>query len=205
MINVTRQKQPTRFSATVARPGREFLSRTSNPTREEWSSHAFWTEISAELKARYSHICAYTCHWIPADTGFQSVEHFKPKKLYPHLAYVWSNYRLVCGRLNGRKGDHEDVLDPFLVRNGWFVLDFDSMQVRPSDAISPELATAVEITIKRLKLNDDDTCVEARQEWITQYCKAPGIPFETLRRYAPFIAMELERQGMRDSIKEIYG
>jgi hypothetical protein len=133
------------------------------------------------------------------------VEHFKPKRLYPKLAYVWHNYRLVCGRLNGRKGDYEDVLDPFVVEDGWFVIDFSSMQVKPATTLAPARAAAVQATIDRLKLNDDDTCVEARQEWVTQYSKTPGVPFEMLRRYAPFIAAELQRQGMQESIKAIYG
>ena len=63
------------------------------------------------------------------DTGWKTVEHFKPKDLHPGLAYDWDNYRLVCGLLNSRKRVNETILDPFEIEDGWFLLHFPSLQV----------------------------------------------------------------------------
>lgn len=48
--------------------------------------------------------CAYCEHGIPA-TRMGQVEHFKPKALFPTLAYDWKNYFLACGGCNGAKSD----------------------------------------------------------------------------------------------------
>ena len=44
-----------------------------------------------------------------------TIDHFRPKSKYPKLAFVWSNYRLAGQAINMRKGDSEDVVDPFTV------------------------------------------------------------------------------------------
>jgi hypothetical protein len=170
--------------------------------RRDYSKHAYWRRALKQLHGSYSGICAYTCHWIPFDTGFSTVEHFRPKETTPRLAYEWSNYRLVCGTLNGRKGSHGDVLDPFLVEDGWFVLDFPSLLVKPASGLSAQRRRRVERTISRLKLNDDETCVQARFRWVMDY-RNDLIAWPALQRDAPFIAAELVRQGLQGSIATI--
>ena len=152
----------------------------------------------------YKGICAYSCHWIPYDTGADTVEHFFPKDTYPQRAYEWSNYRLVCSTLNGRKGIREDILDPFQIQNGWFVIDFPSLLVKPSKEIDEAMNLNVKVTINSLGLNDEDTCLKSRERYIKDYCQE-RITFEYLCDDAPFIALELERQGIVNSIKEIMG
>src|SRR5215831_14393789 len=48
--------------------------------------------------------CAYCESGINASRS-QQVEHFKPKALFPSLAYDWSNYFLACNGCNGAKLD----------------------------------------------------------------------------------------------------
>src|SRR5262249_47960550 len=48
--------------------------------------------------------CAYCESGINASRS-QQVEHFKPKALFPSLAYDWSNYFLACDGCNGAKSD----------------------------------------------------------------------------------------------------
>jgi hypothetical protein len=159
--------------------------------------------VLAELHDAYGGICAYSCHWIPYDTGADTVEHFRPKDTYPGDAYEWSNYRLVCATLNGRKGIHEDVLDPFLIEEGWFTIDFPSMLVKPRADLEPADRLRVHTSIDRLSLNDEGTCLKSRVRWMTDYC-THDITFEYLRRNAPFIAAELERQGLVAVIRQVF-
>lgn len=48
--------------------------------------------------------CAY-CQSSVTSNQAGHVEHFKPKKLFPLLAYLWGNYFLVCEKCNLAKGD----------------------------------------------------------------------------------------------------
>jgi hypothetical protein len=201
MIHVDLKDEPEKFEARVRKCGRRFLARCPNPTSRQWRDHAYWTEVGKELHSVYGGICAYSCHWIAYDTGWRTVEHYLPKDINPDLAYEWNNYRLVCGVLNGRKGTRQ-VLDPFLVQNGWFIIDFPSLLVLPSRELGNELYEQVVRTCEILGLNDEDTCMKSRAKYVEDYCKYK-ITFDHLACEAPFIAQELERQGLVETIREI--
>lgn len=199
MIPVKPQPAPPGFFEKVQQRGEAFLAKMPNP--KDWKGHEYWQEIQKELRAAYSGICAYSCHWMPSGTGSNTVEHFKPKSKYPHLAYRWENYRLVCGKLNGRKGDHEDILDPFTLQGGWFIIDFPSLMVSPGIHLSPDEAKLVNKTIARLKLNNEDFLQE-RDEYLQDHY-VRGYPFSYLERKAPFLASELKRQNLVETIRDI--
>jgi len=202
MIHVDPRPEPAAFDVRVRQRGQRFLEGHPRPTAKQWRNHSYWREIGSQLHDAYSGICAYSCHWVPYDTGADTVEHFRPKDTYPTDAYEWGNYRLVCATLNGRKGVHEDVLDPFLVEEGWFVIDFPSMLVSPNPHLDSTIRQRIQATIDRLGLNDEGTCLKSRVKWLSDYCGPNGIPFEYLRRHAPFIAAELERQGLAATVCE---
>ena len=46
------------------------------------------------------------------DSAADEVEHFKPKDLYPEVAFVWRNYLYACGGCNGGKDNHFSVIAP---------------------------------------------------------------------------------------------
>jgi uncharacterized protein (TIGR02646 family) len=48
--------------------------------------------------------CAY-CESLINASRSQQVEHFRPKSLFPSLAYDWANYFLACNGCNGAKLD----------------------------------------------------------------------------------------------------
>lgn len=205
MIPVKRQPEPSEFSRLVRTPGQKHLD--ASPTQIPEPSYVrrkrLWREVATHLHTAYSEICAYSCHRIARVTGSRTVEHFVPIKVDPRKAYEWDNYRLVCGRLNGRKGDHQDVLDPFELADNVFALDFPSLQVKPGSGLESQLEADVRATINRLKLNDD-TCVEGRVACVRYFCKKE-ISFDYLRSEAPFVAHELERQGLVNTIVNMMG
>jgi len=89
-------------------------------------------------------------------------------------------------------------LDPFLVRDGMFQLTFPAMLVRPSGDLARDEREAVEKTIARLRLNDDETSVRARLQYVLLYCSG-DISLRFLRQHAPFIAKELAREALEDA------
>lgn len=201
MIHVACKPEPANFDERVRKPGRRFLAGCPNPTEKEWKSHSYWRKILRALHSAYAGVCGYSCHWIPYDTGADTVEHFKPKGEYPQDAYEWKNYRLVCQLLNGRKKDQEGILDPFLVENGWFVIEFPALIVKPAAGLSKQRQERIRYTCEVLGLNDEGTCMMMRQQFVTDYCKGE-INFVHLEKRAPFLALQMKEQGYQD-IQEI--
>jgi hypothetical protein len=204
VIPVSLKPEPADFNSLVREPGERFLRRIPAPKGKQWKPHAYWTKVLHELHDAYGGICAYSCHWIPSDTGFSSVEHFQPKDIHPQLAYEWSNYRLVAGILNGRRGTHQDVLDPFAIQADWFMIEFPSLLVKPAAHLEHDIKVRVRATIERLGLNEEQTCRKNRRRYVLRYCQGK-LPFEHLEDEAPFIAYELIRQNLVVNIREIMG
>lgn len=200
MMHVDIQPEPANFEELVHEPGRRFLLRNPNPAAKHWKIHSYWRRVLCDLHNSYRGICAYSCHWIPYDTGAKTVEHFLPKDTHPDRAYEWSNYRLVCATLNGRKGTSEEILDPFQIDNGWFIIEFPSLLVKPAPGLNEEIVRRIKLTIDRLGLNEESTCLKSREKYIRDYCQGK-ITFDHIQDEAPFIALELERQGFVTSIK----
>lgn len=208
MINVVLQPEPTDFDTLVRKPGHKFLSKRANPTiaptDKEYKSRSHWRRILAELHDAYSHICAYCCEKIPLVTGNKQVDHFIPKSQSPYqLAYEWTNYRLAAGQLNTWKST-DTILDPFIVQDGWFVMLFPSLQVVPADVSTlPTTVTQKQIqdTIDTLHLNDP-MFDRVRKGHIDVYCTFND--FQHLLSNSPFIAKELVRQGLTQTIKSIW-
>ena len=194
MVPVVPQPEPSHFTSRVRTPGRGFLRTTPKPTARQWASHAYWKRVLTDLHGRYGQICAYSCHWIPCTDG-RSVEHFRPKSRRSRLAYEWSNFRLVFGVLNGCKGDREDLLDPFDVKDGWFEIQFPSLLVRPGPTAPRHRLQQIRDTIDALRLNDDDKCLKDRLQYLRAYCIG-RTTLEHLEERAPFLAGELRRQNL---------
>lgn len=202
MIHVNMQPEPVEFDALVRHPGASFLMTCPTPTTKEFKTHSYWRALLSKTRELYGAVCAYGCHYVPADTGVDTIEHFRPKSKYPSDAYEWSNYRFVCGRLNGRKGNHEDVLDPFHVENGWFVIEFPSLLVKPAPNLEPDLKGRVRQTCERLGLNDEGTCLKQRYKSVEDFCLG-RVRFDLLETDAPFLAAEITRQGLRATLIKI--
>lgn len=201
MIKVKLANEPTSFDSNVRKRGNSYIKRFNVGEKIDFTGHEYWRLALNDLHDAYSSICAYTCHWIAPDTGSDTVEHFRPKSRYPNEAYEWKNYRLVCGRLNGRKGDNEDVIDPFKITKGMFEIDFPSLQIRPGKKLSAAKEAIAMSSIQRLKLNDE-RCIRARQSYAESF-RDGHISFDYLKKQAPFLALELERQGVRDRLSEV--
>lgn len=192
MIPLVLQPEPATFDSTVRRPGQAFLRRVPHPTSEQFKRKAYWKEALPSLKTTYRSICAYSSCWVPSSC---SVDHFHPKTTHPQLAYEWSNYRLADAKINNNKSNSNQVLDPFHIQTGWFVLDIATLWVTPEPTLQKAVFEAVETTIKVLRLNDDDW-VQMRFEILRQY-RDRECTIGFLQRYYPFMASEITRQQVR--------
>lgn len=204
MIRVNMKAEPDSFDLCVRQPGNRFLGNTPAPTAKEFEKHPYWRSILRELREAYNSVCAYCSFYVPPATGVDTVEHFKPKSKHPNLAYEWSNYRFVSHRLNSRKGARENVLDPFEIENGWFVIEFPSLLVKPAANLSNDVERRVEMSIAALGLNDPATCLQQREDYTEDYCKQ-FVTYSYLQKDAPFLAAEIDRQGLVGRLNDVMG
>lgn len=152
---------------------------------------ALWTEALPELLEAYGRVCAYMSFYIEPVTGAASVDHMLPKSLNWREVYEWRNYRLASARMNSRKNDYRDVLDPFEIEDNWFRLELVGYQVIPAPQLPADIEVQVQATIDRLKLNDYE-CRKLREAYATAY-RQGDIGLHYLRQRAPFLAREIER------------
>jgi hypothetical protein len=144
----------------------------------------------------YDGMCAYLSILIDRSTADPTVDHFIPQTAGGWgrvLAYEWSNYRLSALPPNRKKGVKIDLLDPFDVVQGDYQLEFFGFNVRPGDELPPDRCARVERTIHALGLNDKrhrDT-----RERLVGWWEMDALPLESLALMAPFIHVELVRQG----------
>ena len=152
-----------------------------------------------DLMVAYHKVCAYSGSWTKSSISGvttledSSVDHFVPRSLAPYLAYEWANFRLSRARLNNKKGNHTDVLDPFTLPGRWFTLNFTTFLVSPNTALPKRARMRVQETIDRLELNADDDYVQERANVVREYCLG-GWTLATLDRFWPFIAREMREQ-----------
>lgn len=200
MIPVQEQPEPTDFSAKVRIPGEAFLKRVPNPTNKQFKKERHWKECISDLLAAYKGVCAYSAHWIPPDVTRATVDHFLPKDVAPELAYEWSNFRLCSEKMNNYKDNSLDVMDPFKIDYGWFTLNFNTFLIEIAAGLADYLRDAIKATIDQMQLNDDYALVQERAN-LVQYYIDGDVSFDFLERRYPFIAYELQRQGLKTSIK----
>lgn len=202
MIRVSPAPEPADFDETVRTPGRQACQRLVERSRKRQGVRdipskdlpVFWRRALPAMHEAYGSICAYRAVRIDTARGAATIDHFKPKSRYQDLAYEWANFRLSTPWMNSNKGDHEDVLDPFEITDGWFVLD-GAFAVAPQPNLSAELTDAVSRTIGRLKLNDPTLC--HRRAYCHDRYMGPDDPWPLswLLEECPFVAHELARLG----------
>ncbi len=200
MIPVTLKPEPNDFNTKVRIPGQNFLTRFPNPTKEDWKKRGkkIWQKASKQLRDEYKKICAYSAEWIPSDE--KSIDHFIPRSQDKNLAFEWNNFRLCFEILNQNKGS-QIILDPFSIKENWFVIDFDTYLIKSNRQLDAALRETIYDTVNnKLKLNDD-IFLYRRIKWIHAYYKGTPATIDGLKKKAPFIAYELERQNLVEEIK----
>jgi len=175
-----------------------FLATNPNPSSKDFKRKNYWANSIRELRQAYSGICAYTAMYILEG----SVDHYLPKAIHPNMAYEWSNFRYANPRVNNSKGNTLEVIDPFLVGDGWFQLDIPSCLIVPHPTLAKTIKSRVNQTINILGLNREDSYVDERLDILQAYGRSE-ITLDFLQRRYPFLATEAVRHG-RDRIVEVF-
>ncbi len=181
MLRCTPAPEPEGFDQAVRKKGNEWLN--SNPSK---IPKDLWSDFKPQLEAAFDDRCAYTAMYVPSGVG--TVEHYLSKRNYPHLAYEWSNYRHAINRVNGCKGNLDDlVLDPFEVEDDWFAIQIPDLQLVLTDKIPAELRDKATFTIEKLQLQNSPWILRQRRRWYNGYLNGK-YSLEMLDEDAPMIA-----------------
>lgn len=199
VIPVTPQPEPASFDERVRKAGAKWFIDNGlvpkGPKPKGVKLPDYWGRCLNDLHAAYGGICAYLCVYIVKPVGGSTVEHFVPKSAALEHAYEWSNYRLASTKVNSRKRDYDDVLDPFEISPETFLLDLVSGKIYPNPISPLEEQEAAQATIDRMGL-DDSEARAMRAQWFTDYLDK-NISEDYLRRNSPFVWYEMVRQDLR--------
>lgn len=192
MIPVSLKPEPAGFKAKVARKGAAWLSKNqpAPPVKSSfWKNHEHWRDGLDLLAETYENVCAYSARFIDPLTGARTVDHVRPKSLYPYEAYSWSNFRLACLKMNRRKDNFEDVIDPCTLAQDIFTLNFLTFEVSIRSDCPPSLLEKAHATIGHLQLNEGKMC-QARANDYRDYTRAQ------LKVKSPFVYRCAREQGL---------
>ncbi len=141
---------------------------------------SYWQEFRPRMGERTNNICWYCERQCFADSnvGDQSptLDHFRPRRRFPHLTYVWSNWVFSCRRCNDEKADKwplgafVDPCDSDISRHPeqYFTYDWLTGEILPKEDITEIARRKAKDTISALNLNRQDL-LGLRFEWVWQF------------------------------------
>lgn len=188
MIRVEPPPEPPTFDSICRRPGNQWLK--EHPAYER--PRDYWSGFEPQLREAFSGRCG----WCAMLVMRGQVDHFIPiaklrKTRRDQLAYEWSNLRYIDAWINQKKRDAE-VIDPYLVEDGWFEILLPSLQLQPTEKLPPNLHEIARFTLQRLGLQDGEVVVRYRREWFERY-QLRELPLDGLRSFAPLIAIAVQK------------
>jgi uncharacterized protein (TIGR02646 family) len=135
------------------------LARQDNPAyRFSWRNKDCYQGLRQVLSAMTQGRCSF-CDGSVGSESRETVEHFRPKSLFPNLAYTWANLFICCDVCQG-KGDRFDELllkpdeqDYSFTR--YFINNYKSGELEPNPAASEEDQQRAALTIDLYQLNKD--------------------------------------------------
>jgi hypothetical protein len=196
LIPVIPQPEPSDFDQKVRQPGQAWIAAKGlDPKKrvpKKTKIEPYWRESLDDLHQAYGGVCAYLCVYIERASP-PTVDHFVSKIERLDLAYEWDNYRLAFSMLNSKKGEFQDVLDPFTLTPNTFELDLFDGSISPAKHLGTAVTGAALATIIRLNL-DAPIWRNARLRYWQIYISNRDSTF--LRDHSPFVWLEAQRQGL---------
>lgn len=103
----------------------------------------------------------------------------------------WTDSRYGEDVLNQKKWEHE-ILDPFDVRDDWFVVLLPSLQLVLTTRVPKRKRKLAEFTVEQLGLRDSEVVVRYRREFFAMY-QGGKLTLTGLREFAPLVARAVQR------------
>jgi hypothetical protein len=187
MIRVPRPREPDTFDERCRQRGRRWLKAHPGYARPR----DYWSEFEPDLRAAFCGLCGYCAMKVMK----AQVDHFISVDVLKvtgedELAYEWSNFRYGEAVLNQRKSNHR-VLDPYTVRNDWFMILLPSLQLVLTSQVPKNKRGLADFTLVQLGLRDSEVVVRYREMWF-RYYRERKLTLAGLKEIAPLIATAVE-------------
>jgi uncharacterized protein (TIGR02646 family) len=121
------------------------------------------------LKAMTADHCAYCDGYPVGQMSLETIDHFRPKSVYPELAYQWQNLFLCCTRCQAAKKEEfsDHLLKPDEADydfNRFFIMNFDSGEIEVNLLATDPDKVKASYTIELLDLNAKAVCISRQRE-----------------------------------------
>jgi hypothetical protein len=186
MIRCRCSKKPRNFHRLVERPGKRWLA-----AHPRGRPRDLWSRYKSELAVSFRGLCAYGAMHEPVGT----VDHFVSLSEDRQRAYDWTNYRFCSAWLNSSKQHlrSTELLDPYLVRDGWFELLLPSLQLVVTEAMPRRHRAQATLMLTRLHLRDGEHVMRQRRRWLRLY-EERKISLRGLAEMAPLLAAAIRKR-----------
>jgi uncharacterized protein (TIGR02646 family) len=127
--------------------------------RFTWHGKKNWVDLSVRLSQMTQHHCSFCDVFEVGPDVASTIEHFRPKSLFPLLAYQWENLFICCHNCQSKGNKFDDALLKPDIKDYefdyYFDIDWISGKLIPNIDISDEEQHRALVTIKLYKLNDN--------------------------------------------------
>ena len=160
MLKLQRTNAPECLILNAAQWTDDFITARQTDTnyRFSWRSNVCYEALRSVLSGLTKKHCSF-CDGAIGSESRETIEHFRPKSLFPELAYTWDNL-FICCDVCQCKGDRFDELllkpdesDYFFER--YFIKNYKSGEIEPNPAANEHDQVRALITINLYQLNKD--------------------------------------------------
>ena len=162
MMKQTRPQIPDWLNENWEKWGNKYKENQIKGTKFNWFSHNGETvnhKLLPTLKIMTANHCSF-CDGHPMTRIGNTIEHFRPKSIFPELSYQWENLFLCCGNCQ-KKGDqfNELLLKPDEIDyefHRYFDYNFETGCLRPNPYSDVKDQHRARITLIIYGLNNFD-------------------------------------------------
>ena len=144
--------------------GKRYKAKRNNPAKSNAFTWAIHKGTKANilllpfLRIETNHHCSF-CDGFPLETTGETIEHFRPKSVFPLISYVWANLFHCCKYCNESKGENpgRNLLKPDKLSYSfekYFMFDYESGNIEANPALHRDDKLRAENTILIYGLNE---------------------------------------------------
>lgn len=180
MRKLTRMAAPDCWQKKSAQWNRDYVlnRQQDDGYRFKWRCYMIcFQPAKKELMEMTQHHCAF-CDGALGVESRKTIEHFRPKESFPHLAYTWDNLFPCCDVCQSEKlaKFDEKLLKPDEVGYrfyDYFEVNFKTGELLPLSTVSQHNQDRAKITINLYQLNKLERC-KARLKELKAFCPNDG-------------------------------
>lgn len=167
MMPFNRSAVPQILKDNYKRLGKNWEKRrNTNPNAKfNWTTGVYTVVLKQLLDDTHNH-CAF-CDLRPLRQIGATIEHFKPKSLYPLLAYFWGNLFPCCSNCQKKFDFFNNRLLKPDVRgfefNDYFIYNYATGELEPNPSVNSHNQQCAKITSELYRLNDFERPEERKQ------------------------------------------